>query len=946
MGKIPTYEELEQRVEDLEKEAGKRKQAEEALGQKIIELDSFINNIPDMAWLKDTDSRFITVNSAFGEAVGINPESMINQTCEVCFGKERARKFREDDQQVMKTRRQIIIEEKIIDSQSNEVWLETIKSPILDESAKVAGTVGIARDISKRKQAEEALRESEEKFRNFLENLGDAAYQTDSSGKVTYANKASEIITGMPLKDIIGKPFLPLFTKESQEIAIDVYQRTLNGESPEYQLTFSNGTICSFKNEPLRDKNANTIGVFGIARDITERVRLQEALRKAHDELERRVEERTLELVEANEELKREIEERNLVEGALRDTEERYALATRAARVGVWDWNVQTGKFFLDPNVKAILGYYDEEIPNDLDVWATYVHPDDKQPVMKAFQAHLEGKTPEFLYEHRMLHKDGSVRWILARGTAMRDAHDDPTRVVGTDVDITLRKQAEEALRESEDRYRTVLEANPDSVVVYDIEGKVVYFNRAFTHLFGWTLEERLGKKMDIFVPEENWSETQMMIDKIKAGDRFSGIERQRFTKSGNVVDVSISGAVYRDRNAKPVGSIVTLRDISEEKLLKAQLTQAEKMEAVGTLAGGIAHDFNNLLMAIQGRTSLMLMKTDSSHPHFEHLSGIEEYVSSAADLTKQLLAFARGGKYEVKPTDLNELIEKSSRMLARAKKEIKIHTKYQKVIWTVEVDQRQIEQALLNLYVNAWQAMPGGGELYIQTENLTLDEDYVKPFTVKSGKYVKISVTDTGVGMDQKTKERIFDPFFTTKEISRGTGLGLSSAYGIIKNHGGIIDVYSKKGKGTTFNIYLPASEKEVLEEKELPKDILRGTETALLVDDEDMIIDVGRLLLENLGYKVVVAKSGREAIDTYKKNMDKIDIVILDMIMPDMGGGETYDRMKVIDPDIKVLLSSGYSINGQAQKILDRGCSGFIQKPFTMKDLSERLRQILDKN
>jgi signal transduction histidine kinase len=394
-------------------------------------------------------------------------------------------------------------------------------------------------------------------------------------------------------------------------------------------------------------------------------------------------------------------------------------------------------------------------------------------------------------------------------------------------------------------------------------------------------------------------------------------------------------------------------RDVSERKRteekqrrLEAQFQQAQKMEAIGTLAGGIAHDFNNLLMGIQGRASLMLMHTATTNSHYEHLKGIEDYVESAADLTKQLLGFARGGKYEVKPTDINELIKKENRMFGRTKKEITIRGKYEKNLWVAEVDQGQIEQVLLNLYVNAWQAMPGGGDLYIQTENITLDENYTKPFEVKPGKYVKISVTDTGVGMDEATRQRIFEPFFTTKEMGRGTGLGLATVYGIIKNHEGFINVYSEKGKGTTFNIYFPASEKEIIEEKELAKEVIKGTETVLLVDDENVIIYAVELLLKEMGYKTFIATSGKETIKIYKKNKDKIDVVILDMIMPDMGGGETYDRLKEINPDIKVLLSSGYSIDGQATEILERGCNGFIQKPYRRKELSQKIREILGKD
>jgi signal transduction histidine kinase/ActR/RegA family two-component response regulator len=414
--------------------------------------------------------------------------------------------------------------------------------------------------------------------------------------------------------------------------------------------------------------------------------------------------------------------------------------------------------------------------------------------------------------------------------------------------------------------------------------------------------------------------------------------------KSGDELLVQIN-AVLITWERKPA-TINFIRDITEQKRLEAQLQQAQKMESMGTLAGGIAHDFNNLLMGIQGRASLMMMDTDSSHPYNEHLKGIDDYVKSAAELTKQLLGFARGGKYEVKAIDLNEFIKKQNSMFGRARKEINIRGRYEKNLWTVDVDQGQIEQVLLNIYVNAWHAMLGGGDLFVQTENIVIDENYVKPYHVETGRYVKISVTDNGVGMDEATKQRIFDPFFTTKEIGRGTGLGLASAYGIIKNHKGFINVYSEKGEGTTFNIYFPASEKEAVKEKEKDEELIRGTETVFLVDDEDIILDVAKDILKTLGYKVLLARGGVEALQVYKKNQDKIDMVILDMIMPDIGGGETYDKLKEINPGIKVLLSSGYSINGQATEILERGCNGFIQKPFYMIDLSQKLREILDKD
>lgn len=511
--------------------------------------------------------------------------------------------------------------------------------------------------------------------------------------------------------------------------------------------------------------------------------------------------------------------------------------------------------------------------------------------------------------------------------------------------EILIRQQAEEALRESENKYRTVLEANPDSVIVYDKTGKVTYLNPTFTNVFGWTLEECLGKRMDMFIPEKDRSETHEMIKKLLAGENLLAIQTHQNTKSGDVIPVSISSAIFYDSEYQPAGSVVNLRDIREQKKLETQIHQAQKMEAIGTLAGGIAHDYNNLLMAILGNTSLMAFDLRSDHPHYERLKNIEKYVQSGADLTKQLLGLAKGGKYEVKPIDINDVMRKSSEMFNRTKKEIRIHSNYQKDLWRVEADTSQIEQVLLNLYVNASQAMPEGGELYLQTENVTLDDGYTRYLSLKGGNYVKISVTDTGTGMDDNIKKRIFDPFFTTKDIGRGTGLGLASAYGIVKNHRGIINVYSEIDKGSAFNIFLPASTKEVKQDMLMNQKSLKGTGTILLVDDEDMIIDVCSQILASLGYMPLLARSGKEAIDVYQRNRDRIVMVILDMIMPGMGGGETYDRLKKIDSEIRVLLSSGYSLDGQASEIIDRGCNGFIQKPFNVIQLSRKIKEVLGK-
>ncbi len=394
-------------------------------------------------------------------------------------------------------------------------------------------------------------------------------------------------------------------------------------------------------------------------------------------------------------------------------------------------------------------------------------------------------------------------------------------------------------------------------------------------------------------------------------------------------------------------------RKASERKRveLESMFQQAQKMEAMGTLAGGIAHDFNNLLMGVQGHVSLMLMDTKDDNSFHENLCSIEQYVQTGTELTAQLLAFARGGKYEVKATDLNELVKKSSYMFGRTKKEITIHTELQKDIWFVDVDQGQIEQVLLNLFVNAWQAMPNGGDIYIRTENDTLDDDRAQIFDVNPGKYVRTMVQDTGIGIDESISHRIFDPFFSTKDIGRGaglrgTGLGLCQCMVSLKNHDGFITVDSVKNKGSLFSFYLPVTEKKIAHEKIYSDITPEGAETILLVDDEEIIVTVTARMMKRMGYRVLVAMSGEEAVNIYREKMSKIDMVIVDMVMPGIGGSETYDALKNINSNVKVLLSSGYSLMGEATKILDRGCNGFLQKPFNAKQLSQKIREILDVN
>ncbi len=509
--------------------------------------------------------------------------------------------------------------------------------------------------------------------------------------------------------------------------------------------------------------------------------------------------------------------------------------------------------------------------------------------------------------------------------------------------EIAVRERSERALRESEEKYRLLVENANDAIFIIQ-DDRVTFPNPK---------ARQLSRQMNLAIDRQPFFDFVHPDDKTRVIDWYERRLKNREVESTCTFKLMdrFGKQHWIELNAvmidweKKVAALNFLKDITAQKELEIQFWQSQRMESIGTLAGGIAHDFNNLLMGIQGNTSVMLLDVDANHPLHENLKSIQRCVKSGANLTRQLLGFARGGKYVVKPTHMNEVIDRTAHIFARSRREINIHRRCNKDTWMVNVDVGQIEQVLLNLYINAWQAMPSGGDLYLETDNIRLEEGYgdTKPFRVKPGRYVKVSVTDNGIGMDEKIQQRIFEPFFTTKAVGQGTGLGLASAYGIIKNHGGIITCYSKVGLGTTFNIYLPAYAQKGPQPAAAIQEALAGTETILLVDDEKVIIEVGRRMMESLGYVVVAAGSGSEALNLYRQRHEDIDLIILDMIMPHMGGKEVFNDIKRINPKAKVLLSSGYSLNAQALEIMAQGCAGFIQKPFDTVEFSRKIREVI---
>lgn len=518
--------------------------------------------------------------------------------------------------------------------------------------------------------------------------------------------------------------------------------------------------------------------------------------------------------------------------------------------------------------------------------------------------------------------------------------------------EIEEHKQADKELQEKQKELDIIFNSVPALIWSKNTEGKYFRVNKTYCEAVGLSKERILDRSdYDLYtidIADQYTKYDQKVID---SGKPVSGIEERHLKPSGDYGWSLTEKSPYYDDEGNIVGTIGFALDITklkqaeeEKRKLEAQFQKAQKFESIGTLAGGIAHDFNNLLMGIQGDTSLMLMDIDSHQPHYERLKNIEKQIKSGVDLTSQLLGYASKGMYEVKPTNLNQMVEETSRTFGRTRKQITIHSNLAEDLFAIEADQGQIEQILLNLFINASDAMPGGGDLYLKTKNVAHKDMKSELYKSKAGNYVKLTVTDTGEGIDKSTMERIFDPFFTTKEMGRGTGLGLASVYGIVKAHGGYIDVESKENQGMTFEIYLPATTKRVSKTKKDSEKLIKQTGTILFVDDEAYIRKICMSILEKIGYRVLSAKNGQEAIELYRNNKDEIDIVLLDMIMPNMSGGEAYDHLKEINPEVKVLLSSGYSIDGEATEILNRGCDEFVQKPFNIEKLSAKISKVLN--
>ncbi|HPP06195.1 MAG TPA: PAS domain S-box protein [Syntrophorhabdaceae bacterium] len=638
------------------------------------------------------------------------------------------------------------------------------------------------------------------------------------------------------------------------------------------------------------------------------------------------------------------ITKRKMAEKALEESERKYRSIFENAIEGFFQ-TTPDGRFIdANPALARMFGYYSpkemmEEIKNLED---HYANPEDRKRMKELYErdGYIIG------FETQFYRRDHSKIWIRMNGRAVKDDYGNILYYEGTTEDITDRIEAEKALKESEERYRSVIENSNEGIAIIKA-GIFLFVNKKFVEMFGYkNAEEVIGRDILTTVHEDDKNFVKYLARKREEGTRvmpqyeFKGVK-----KNGEIIYIEISvGEVffYGERFI-----IAFLRDITDRKQLEAQLIQSQKMEAIGQLAGGVAHDFNNILTAIIGYADLLEMKLSKDDRLKHYVQQILTSANRAAQLTQGLLTFSRKQIMHLKPVDLNKTIVNFKGMLERIigeDIELKIHLREENI--TIVADPVQIEQILMNLATNARDAMPDGGTLTIEAGYIDIDEVFLKKHNFgRVGKYAYISVSDTGIGMDEETKANIFNPFFTTKEVGKGTGLGLSIVYGIVKQHSGYITVETAPGKGSTFTVFIPVANKEKEEEKVYDKfEFERGSETILICEDDDGVRSFMEEILKGAGYNVLTARDGVESIEMFNRYANIIDLIILDIIMPKKNGIEVYEEIKTIRPDIEALFISGYPRDSLEKRGKTFGGMEIIAKPITPQKLLKSIRARID--
>lgn len=621
----------------------------------------------------------------------------------------------------------------------------------------------------------------------------------------------------------------------------------------------------------------------------------------------------------------------------LRESEEKYRLVVENAVDGVAI--VRDGRFsYLNPAACSILGYPKEELIGR--EFLEFITAEDRDEAAREYDRKLSGDQATYPTTLRFVGKDGSLRW--AEVSAVAATWEGARILLSFMQDVTDRKKTEEVLRQFEEKWRNFIETSQDIIFLTALDGKIVDINPAGLELSGYTREELIGK--DITESYANPRDRESFIGTTIEKGFVKDCELDLRRKDGSVAHCLVTATQRKDKAGNVIGFHGIIKDVTVKKNLEQQLIQAQKMEAVVALAGGVAHTFNDILAGIMGYSEYLLSKRDAGDPDYAALKTINDGTIKASTLVGQLLDAARIGKYHPGRLNLNDIVANTLPLIKGTfKKTIEITTNLVADLTNIEGDAGQLEQSVLNLCINARDAMPSGGSLIIETTNRRVDKDFAGTHLgLSEGDYAVLSVSDTGVGMTPDIKERIFEPFFTTKERGGVTGMGLSTVYGIVKNHGGKITVYSEPGKGTTFRLYFPAM--AGLPDGAADRAGKTGG-TILLIDDDPGIRDVWSRFLEQHGFAVLTAPNGRAGTELLDARRDEIDLVIVDLVMPEMGGKEAIPRLREIKPGIRILGCSGYSANGQARDMVALCLDGFVQKPPELSELLKMVGKIMGK-
>jgi PAS domain S-box-containing protein len=750
-----------------------------------------------------------------------------------------------------------------------------------------------------------------------LNSAGEGILGLDLNGNHTFINPAAANMLGYKVRELLGKHSHSIWhhTKEDgspypeEECPIyDAFRKGVVNQRVRDEVFWrKNGTSfpVAYTSTPIMEDGRITGAVVTFT-DITERKRLEETLKKEQQELKLIIDSSPIIVFYKDKEGKF-IRINKAFAEALRMPEEEF--------VG-----------------KTVFDLYSAKIAQGM--------TNDDQEVLKSGRPKLN-----IIEQYESA---SGLRWVQTDKIPICDENGIAVGLIGFAQDITERKKAEEALHKSEEKYRTLFEESKDAVYVSTPEGRFLDINPAGVELFGYPSKDEI-LKVDIargiyLNPEDR----KKFIQILQQQGFVKDFEIQAKRKDGEILDLLLSSTPVYNKEGAMVAYRGIIRDITQHKKLEAQFRQAQKMEAIGRLTGGIAHDFNNILQAIMSIGGLLQFKTKEDDPLRECVNDLFAVAERAASLTKSLLAFSRKQIISLMPINLNDIIKNAEKILSRVMGEdIELKTNLSDKDLVIMADSGQIEQVLMNLVTNARDAMPEGGQLIIETDTVEMDDEYIKTHGYgKAGKYALMTVTDTGIGMDEETKKKLFEPFFTTKEVGKGTGLGLSTVYGIVKQHNGYINVYSEVGGGTAFKIYLPIIKPDILEKTEFAKEGMvytGGTETILIAEDDEPVRKLTKETLERAGYKVIDAVDGDDAMEKFMEHKDEIQLLLLDVIMPKRNGREVYDEIRKIRPEVRVIFVSGYPADFIATKgIIEEGLN-YIAKPLPPNQLLKKIREAL---